>query len=451
MQDQVSKLASLGVPVLRLTGELEKEDIDFTYCALSQDKLDLKLLYVTPEMIGKSAKFHNVIRRLYERGLLARYDVRPKRKTIEDDIANLIKNAYNGKCGIIYCTSKRACEEVAKNLQKARVSAEYYHAGLEKMERRGIQEKWIKGTIKVIVATVAFGMGIDKPDVRFVIHFAFPQSLEGYYQETDKMSHDALIDNGEGSESQKERQRNNVRQVIAYCENKVECRRQQVLQYFGEKFRAENCNKSCDNCRDKESTVFYTKDITENAQNLIKLLEALPSRQKVTLILLQDMFKGAKHARIMNEDLDKVDKFGSGKDLAKSEIERICHYLISKNVLQETCERNKSGFITAYVGPGRFARDVLNGRMQMKIDFVKDDKEKTKAPPRASKPKKGAKNGHRPSDMAIEIDESDDNEGGDSGQTRAVPSKFGSTSKRTLPDQFRTEGSKKLVSLVFIC
>ncbi|RKO95223.1 P-loop containing nucleoside triphosphate hydrolase protein, partial [Caulochytrium protostelioides] len=182
-------------------------------------------------------------------------------------IYKTIRSKYPNACGIIYCASQRACEDMAQKLRDNGFRAAHYHAGLDKDDRITVQMDWIHGRVNIIVATVAFGMGIDKPDVRFVMHFSFPQSLEGYYQETgragrdgrpslcimyytfaDKRIHDILIQRGEGSADQKERVRNNLRLMIGYCENKVECRREQVLAYFGEKFNREDCHGTCDNC-----------------------------------------------------------------------------------------------------------------------------------------------------------------------------------------------------------
>jgi RecQ family ATP-dependent DNA helicase len=110
------------------------------------------------------------------------YKIYPKDKSITDNIAEFIKKNYNRQCGIVYCLSKKNCEEMCGQLQSRGLKVDFYHAGLHKEDRARIQNEWGSGATHIIVATVAFGMGIDKPDVRFVIHYSLPQSLEGYYQ-----------------------------------------------------------------------------------------------------------------------------------------------------------------------------------------------------------------------------------------------------------------------------
>jgi RecQ family ATP-dependent DNA helicase len=177
------------------------------------------------------------------------YEIRQKTRDTDQQIVQMINERWRNQSGIIYCTSKRACEQVAETLRtKHRLNVRHYHAGLEKEDRMTVQNKWASNEVQIIVATVAFGMGIDKPDVRFVIHYSLPQSIEGYYQETgrcgrdgglshcvlfysykDKSTIEFLIDKGEGNHLQKERQRENLRQVLMFCENKSDCRRQLLM------------------------------------------------------------------------------------------------------------------------------------------------------------------------------------------------------------------------------
>ncbi len=204
------------------------------------------------------------------------YEVRPKGEEVIKDIIKYIKS-QPGKSGIVYCLSRKKVEELAETLQVNGIKALPYHAGLDSHTRVINQDKFLMEEIDVIVATIAFGMGIDKPDVRYVIHHDIPKSLEGYYQETGR----AGRDDGEGNciafysydDIQKLEKFNKNKQVaeqeiasqllletVAYAESSV-CRRKQLLHYFGEVFREDNCG-SCDNCLHPK-TKFEGQDAVE--------------------------------------------------------------------------------------------------------------------------------------------------------------------------------------------
>ncbi|KAI8866127.1 ATP-dependent DNA helicase, partial [Ramicandelaber brevisporus] len=273
------------------------------------------------------------------------YEVRPKNKNVYADINALIKTGYHDMTGIIYCLSRRQCEDMAETLRSMyNLNVHHYHAGMEKNERAGVQAAWQRGEITIIVATIAFGMGIDKPDVRFVIHHSLPQSLEGYYQETGRAGRDGnpsmcimyysygdvktllrMIDKGEGDRDQKDRLRGNLQRVVQFCENKNECRRQLVLAYFGERFDQSRCNKACDNCRRSVETEM--RDMTTDAQAVARIVMQI-SKDKVTLNLALDIFRGMKHQRIVNSGYDtSVRDYGSGSKMSKGDAERLFHYL----------------------------------------------------------------------------------------------------------------------------
>ncbi|KAF2851288.1 hypothetical protein T440DRAFT_449322 [Plenodomus tracheiphilus IPT5] len=310
------------------------------------------------------------------------YEVLPKAKGVVNSIAELIKERYTKKSGIIYCLSRKSCEDVAKKLSDLGLKAFHYHAGMESAERSAVQRKWQSNEYHVIVATIAFGMGIDKADVRYVIHHTLPKSLEGYYQETGRAGRDGkrsecylyyqyadcrtyrkMIDEGEGSYEQKQRLHSMLRTVIQYCENKADCRRAQVLGYFSEPFDPSKCNSTCDNCR--SDSTFVTKDLTEYAAMAIKLVSAV-HEDNVTMHQCVDAFRGASTAKIKKSGLEAYG-WGFGKDLERGDNERIFQHLLDAGALKEKSKVNKVGFATNYLHPGPARNEFATKRQKLQL------------------------------------------------------------------------------------
>ncbi|GAB7343602.1 hypothetical protein MBLNU457_1603t1 [Dothideomycetes sp. NU457] len=335
------------------------------------------------------------------------YEVRSKGKATEqiDEIGNLITTKYRNKCGIIYCLSRKKCEQVAEELRKkCKIKAHHYHAQLKPEEKSEIQRRWQAGQYHVIVATIAFGMGIDKPDVRFVIHHSIPKSLEGYYQETGRAGRDGLrsscymyygyqdtavlkrmIMDGDGDYQQKERQIAMLRNMVQYCENKADCRRVQVLGYFSERFNKDECGGECDNCN--STSRFETKDFTAQAKLAVSLVQRFGRTDTVTLLQLVDILRGSKSKAVMNKGYDDYEEYGAASDLERGELERLLYRLITEDVLMEENVVNKAGFASQYIRPGRASRNINAGRQRIMMSVKMSPDGKSMAPP-AKKPTK---------------------------------------------------------------
>ncbi len=250
------------------------------------------------------------------------YEVRNKSNTVDKDIIKFIRS-QNGKSGIIYCLSRKKVEELAETLKVNGISVLPYHAGMDSAVRSQNQDMFLMEKVQIIVATIAFGMGIDKPDVRFVIHYDMPKSLEGYYQETGRGGRDG----GEGQciayyaykdldklrkfmqgkpVAEQEIGNQLLLETQAYAESSV-CRRKLLLHYFGEEYKQDNCG-SCDNCMKPKKTI-------EGQELLVVILETvLAVREKFKAEHIVDILKGHETSDVTTYQHDELDSFGSAPE-----------------------------------------------------------------------------------------------------------------------------------------
>jgi ATP-dependent DNA helicase RecQ len=280
------------------------------------------------------------------------YQVRAKSKQTYPDLLAQIRG---GGAGIVYCLSRRRVDELALQLQSDAIRVRPYHAGLDAIVRRDNQEAFIRDDIQVIVATIAFGMGINKPDVRWVVHYDLPKTLEGYYQESGRAGRDGdparctlyfgaadirtsefLIqqkidpDTGVALEEEQRLARQQLRQVLNYAES-TECRRAIQLRYLGEDFTAP-CG-ACDNCCEPRTV----QDWSMEARQFMSCIARLAQRgQRFGAAQIIDILRGARSERVLSRGHDTLSVYGIGKQRSVDEWRSVARALLHQGLIEET-------------------------------------------------------------------------------------------------------------------
>lgn len=300
--------------------------------------------------------------------------ITPKYDPLSQTIEFLEK--YPNQSGIIYCFSRKQVDELSEELKYRKYSVRPYHAGLTDSERKKHQEEFINDDVQIIVATIAFGMGINKPNVRFVIHYDLPKNIESYYQEIGRAGRDGLrahclllfgygdinkinyfIDQKEDKERRIAKIHLNA--LIHYAES-YNCRRIPLLNYFGEKYYEEKCGM-CDNCEKEEKDL---TDVTIEAQKFLSCIKRTGEIFGVMHII--EVLRGSKSQKVLNKNHHTLSTYGIGKDIEKEQWLSLCQQFIQKNLIQKDYEFGSLKITDLGI-------EVLKGNLKVKGKLVIED------------------------------------------------------------------------------
>ncbi|MFL6526626.1 MAG: RecQ family ATP-dependent DNA helicase, partial [Chthoniobacterales bacterium] len=309
------------------------------------------------------------------------YRVAPKTSAYDQTLEFI--RARPDDSGIVYCASRKSAESIAEKLQRDGIAAKPYHAGMESKDRTKNQEAFLRDDVRVVTATIAFGMGINKPNVRFVIHYDLPKNIEGYYQETGRAGRDGLPSDclllfsagdvakqirflEELSEKQEQIARAQLREMVAYAETRA-CRRATLLKYFGEDWPNESCD-SCDNCLEPRETF----DGTIAAQKFLSCVYRVRQKSGFSFGMnhVIEVLTGGDTDQIRSRGHDQLSTYGIGKELKRQEWQAIGRELM------------RLGFVG--VAPGKFAtveltsagHDALKARTTITLTKLAEVREK---------------------------------------------------------------------------
>ncbi|RUQ20446.1 DNA helicase RecQ [Kocuria sp. HSID16901] len=274
-----------------------------------------------------------------------------EKNSARQQLLDLIRTEHESDAGIVYCLSRKRVEQTAAWLQAQGIDAVAYHAGLSESERAGAQRRFLREDGVVVVATIAFGMGIDKPDVRFVAHLDMPKSVEGYYQETGRAGRDGLpatawlayglqdvvqlrrmIGDSEGSEEHRRVQRGHLDAMLALCETTA-CRRVQILRYFGQE--SEPCG-NCDNCLNPPASWDATVPVQKLLSTIVRLDRERGQRFGAGQII--NVLRGVSNERSEQSNHQELSVWGIGDDLSESEWRAVVRQLLARNVVETVGE-----------------------------------------------------------------------------------------------------------------